>query len=376
MTFNSFQKKQEMSEADIRKERSRLARRRMMEKLNKITKRRTGKGGNQTTYIFSYKGNDDTRNWQPLLVSLKDTEIKINGVDEAHFLVTPQTRNFLLNLLTNLRDTVIDKNDPEKRVPKIADIKITASIIPDDIDHDYENVLKSLSIKETEGISSLISLIKNDERFHPQNYILNVEVPIKEYKDEDLDTISKEFSFTDTSISDIGSIKTSINHSKVNIELKVIRDFTLMPMYNEIRNDFVPRQSKVGAIEKLAWAFQKAREMNKNMIPLSAEIADRRINQINDALKSFKKKNSTDPEIAAKIADLSKEKTEMVNMKAALQSNTQTYIDQTNINETTNSDVMSVGPLALLERAKRLQDNKDISQKSKIAPEILSETKK
>ena len=354
-----FQKKQEMSEADIRKERSRLARRRMMEKLNKITKRRTGKGGNQTTYIFSYKGNDDTRNWQPLLVSLKDTEIKINGVDEAHFLVTPQTRNFLLNLLTNLRDTVIDKNDPEKRVPKIADIKITASIIPDDIDHDYENVLKSLSIKETEGISSLISLIKNDERFHPQNYILNVEVPIKEYKDEDLDAISKEFSFTDTSISDIGSIKTSINQSKVNIELKVIRDFTLMPMYNEIRNDFVPRQSKVGAIEKLAWAFQKAREMNKNMIPLSAKIADRRINQINDALKSFKNKNSTDPEIAAKIADLNKEKTEMVNMKAALQSNTQTYIDQTNINETTNSDVMSVGPLALLERAKRLQDNKD-----------------
>lgn len=354
-----FQKSKEMSEDEIRKERSRLARRRMTDKLNKITKRRTGKGGNQTTYIFSYKGDDDTRNWQPLLVSLKDTEIKINGVDEAHFLVTPQTRNFLLNLLTNLRDTIIDPSDPEKRIPKISDIKITATVIPDDIDLDYENVIKSLSVKETSGISKLISLIKNDDRFHPQNYILNIEVPIKEYKDEDLDTISKEFSFTDTSISDIGSIKTSINKSKVNIELKIIRDFTLMPMYNEIRNDFVPRQSQVGAIEKLAWAFQKAREMNKNMIPLSAAIADRRIKQIDDALKSFKTEDSSNPEIAAKLSDLNKEKAEMINMKTAINAKTQTYIDQTNINETTNSDVMSIGPLALLERAKRIQDNKD-----------------
>lgn len=328
----------------------------ILDKLNRYKVTKTGRGGNIKKFVFTYEGKKDTRDWVPRLVTFSDERIKDADGNPISINVTVQTKKFLDKLLRNLFENVKDKVSGTEK-PKIANIDISFEENKSD-DEEFNGIITSLKSNFFDGIDPIREVVQEDNRFWPSSYVIHITAPIDKYSDESINQI-KSFYDEKTLAADAATVKASIDKQKVNIDIVINKSTTLLPMYNTI--NYVPTNSKTGALDKLSWTYQRIRETNKSSAPNLAQHLDGLIQQYNEQLKNLNKqrkaKGAKIKEIDAAIKRVKDTLTKVKSTKASINKNqTLTYIDQQTFDDSSNTDTMSIGPLGLLAKARRITD--------------------
>ena len=298
-----------------------------------------GRNGATKRLIYSYNGGEDTRDWQPTI-----SPFESNKFGDTTFWVTEQTKSFLSRLMDLLSRQEKESGPGSTTLTNhIKDLSVETSVVETSAKEkhaDMKSVFDSLDISDKNQVLHLYNLIQKDKRFNRPSYMIKISAPIEKYSQEDIKNIQDNLvgmnpEFKSNLRPD--AVMAYINDSRINVEIRITADTTLLPLYNKV--GFVPLSSKVGALDKMAWSYQKMQEFNRTSYFNILKTKQKKL----EALKRKPKSPETDSEINEIQADIDQ-----------LNGVINKYNSPVSFNDYETSDVMSMGPLALLAKAKSL----------------------